>query len=421
MELSFLWGVPNLPAANLCALGFYAILAGCLHPAFRERVLTAMSHPVPTTHTVFSSLDSLRGFAAMWVFLGHTFTRTHPILYGEPTFMRYFMSTGQKAVPIFCVLTGFLIFRSAQKLDSWPRFSGYARNRVYRILPLYVFAILLAALMLLIGLPNVTGASWSYFLFEIVPTQGIIEASQYNMILGHLWSLYVEVEFYVLAPFIVLLTGRIAKAGPFALLASLVVATIYFIFVKEFGGRETQLWLYFMFGILASVLVDQFGKRIPPIAGTALVLIGIVMLMADIRGYDWGSTLSGRSWGNAGNTVGLGVATVLIVIGVVTDRLVNKLLSFQPLRIVGIISYSLFVLHPFYLYANFYPVGLAAQNLVPVTFTKTGPMMPSAYFYLVFIPGMIFVSMLGYAFVERVFLARRSMPGPHEEKFQRTI
>lgn len=418
MELSLIWGaVPDLPAANFCALSFYLLLAACLHRPLRHRVLAALSHPVPTTHTVFSALDALRGFAAMWVFLGHTYTRVPTLLRDEPDVLRYAMSSGQKAVPIFCVLTGFLIFRSAQQLNSWPKFTGYARNRVYRIFPLYVFAIILAGVMLVAGFPQVTAAPLYLFFFELIPLQGIIEAQNYDLLLGHLWSLYVEVEFYILAPFIVLLTARIAKGGLGILISSLIAATIYFIFIKEFGGREAQLWIYFIFGILASVLVDSFGKRLSPIAGTFILAAGIILLIIDGIGFDWASAMTSRVWGVAGYTVGLGLGTMLIVIGIVTDRFANRLLSFRPFRILGIVSYSLFVLHPFYLYANFHPLGLVAQNLTQDSFTSTSPTMPFAYFVLIFIPGMIFIAMLGYIFIERPFLARRSMPGVREAKF----
>jgi exopolysaccharide production protein ExoZ len=305
------------------------------------------------------------------------------------------------------VLTGFLIFRSVQKIDSWDRFTQYASNRTYRILPLYVFAVGSIALLSAFGFSNATSAEPFHFIFAPLPLQGIIEPMSYNVVLGQLWSLYVEIEFYMLAPFIVLLSASLAKKGTGAVLGVLFVTIIWFLFIKEYGGREAQLWVFFFFGILASVIIDTYGGKIPPLIGTGLIVVGVCLIGGYWLSLGWISETYGQHATQRLLGVLIGVGTTMVVIGSIVDKWGSRILSFRPMRILGTVSYSMFILHTLYLYANFYPIGILPGSLTPEKISADTQSFSLLYFSLVFVSSMIFVAMIGYALIERPFLNLR--------------
>ena len=161
------------------------------------------------------SLQILRGFAAISVLVTHVFQGTNYKPFGE-----YFLS-GQYGVDIFFVLSGFLIYLTVKENANAI---GYAKKRVFRIYPLYVFAFLLYVISdtgkyqlgdeIITYIQNITMLPWN-------------KAIGYNsLVIGVAWSTVFEVFFYFLF-FIVVLT-KISKRWmliilPFIFLVSQVI------------------------------------------------------------------------------------------------------------------------------------------------------------------------------------------------------
>jgi len=187
------------------------------------------------------------------------------------------------------------------------------------------------------------------------------------------------------------------------------------------GPREFSLWKYFVFGILAAELIDHHSLK--PLPATALAVVGLVFVVRDIHGgRDWiaygiiklsGGTL-GITGGHPAYTLMLGLGVTLFLVGAVRAPIFRWVMESLPLRVLGAISYSLFMWH-----------GLLVAADLPVTFDGRGtpvsigqiPLLPAWYMPLVVIPGLIAAAAFSYVLIERPFLLMRSKPevGPGAE------
>jgi peptidoglycan/LPS O-acetylase OafA/YrhL len=82
-----------------------------------------------------TKLEALRGFAALYVFLGHVFK-------GHSKFLDLALSFGQEAVMLFFLLSGFVIYYSSHAKPD-ESFRDYFARRWIRIYPIFVLALLL--------------------------------------------------------------------------------------------------------------------------------------------------------------------------------------------------------------------------------------------------------------------------------------
>lgn len=154
------------------------------------------------TPTRIPSLDGLRAISILLVLHGHLLA-TRNYLRPEPQL--WLGDTGNLGVRVFFVISGFLITTLLlQERANTGRIDikQFYLRRAFRIFPAfyaYVAALLVA---------SITG-SWN------VPTRDLIHASTYtiNFVsdrswqVGHLWSLAVEEQFYLLWPALLLLFG----------------------------------------------------------------------------------------------------------------------------------------------------------------------------------------------------------------------
>ena len=135
------------------------------------------------------SLDGLRAISIVLVLISHSQRPgTHPFW-----FQLLFLHA-DLGVRVFFVISGFLITTILQKEPSLKRFYFH---RARRILP--AFVVFLAAAMLL-GAPK---ADWPYIF-----TWTVNFDPHPAWMIGHLWSLSVEEQFYILWPLAIAFTGR---------------------------------------------------------------------------------------------------------------------------------------------------------------------------------------------------------------------
>lgn len=137
----------------------------------------------------------------------------------------YFLG-GRSCVECFFVISGYLIFKS---WDSTPSLSKYMEKRARRILPAYIFVVLLCALSLctLSSLPlseyfsnldvyKYIGAHVLFLGFLQNTLPGVFEKNLQQYVNGPLWTIKIEVMFYVCVPLVAMLATRVRRAPLFA-------------------------------------------------------------------------------------------------------------------------------------------------------------------------------------------------------------
>jgi peptidoglycan/LPS O-acetylase OafA/YrhL len=165
------------------------------------------------------AVEGMRACAAMGVVVTHVAFQTgHSSAAVGRLFGRFDL-----AVAVFFALSGFLLWRghaaAARDLGSRPRTGHYLRSRVVRIMPAYVVAVV----VILSLLPDADHASPTVWLANLTLTQIYVPLTLTGG-LTQMWSLSVEVSFYLALPIFALLARRLpvgARVPAIAALAAL--------------------------------------------------------------------------------------------------------------------------------------------------------------------------------------------------------
>jgi peptidoglycan/LPS O-acetylase OafA/YrhL len=179
------------------------LLAIAATPLFRA----ADSPPIPTSNRI-SSFDGLRGFLALSVFFHHTavyhdYLRTG--IWRSPT-SRFYLLLGPAGVSMFFMITGHLFYSQLLKEKGRPNWKKLYIGRIFRIIPLYWFAVVLVVLGVLVHTHGHLNVSPIQFFFEIVRwslgalfPEAPINASDftYRITLYVTWTLRFEWFFYL--------------------------------------------------------------------------------------------------------------------------------------------------------------------------------------------------------------------------------
>jgi len=380
----------DFPIATVSSAAFYALLLCFAFPGTRGVVTRIFAHPIPPHQSYLYGFDTLRGFAAALVAIGHCWWATYPVFaktQGQFPFLAY----GAKGVPIFAVLSGFLIYRSALgSIQSIEKLRAYAIRRFFRIYPVYALAVILCFLTgQYVDGPytSVTSAFFAdLFALNVFDWPGFANPPA--------WSLYVEIAFYAFLPIMVLVVPR-KWVVQFCLVGIVVMI------LADYESRVFALWRYFLVGIVAA----ELSPRIKPFPSLLLFCSGLILFVIDFRGinYDWVAKLGIGRLHQDGMSIGLGLACGLMFASLPNLTLIGRALNVAPLRMIGVISYSVYLTHFFYIKANFPEIGL---------FTKLGtqpmydqfsrlPMYSQWYLPLVFFPGVFFWGAVSFLLIER--------------------
>ena len=181
----------------------------------------ALVPPPPETAQTFPALDAMRAVGALCVLTTHTaFWSGDYLHHGTAGAVLARLDVG---VAIFFVLSGFLLSRgwiiNAADTAPSPRAAPYLWKRGLRILPVYVVTVILALTFVRANDDASFGDWLSTMLFL-----DVYHGDGFPAGLTQMWSLSVEVSFYVALPLLMwALVGR--RLRPRRILAGLVVLT----------------------------------------------------------------------------------------------------------------------------------------------------------------------------------------------------
>src|SRR5262249_1339094 len=206
----------NASNNNVCASGMHdysALAIRCCYPSMDLRNMptqTVTTASVPSSDARFTfrhipELDGFRGLAVLVVVAGHYLEFRLP--HRNP----YFATLDKLGVLLFFVLSGFLITglldreRSATTKISFGNF--YIRRALRLALALLLF---LATVVILIRLGSITDVSRIEILECLFYVRNFFGRS---LSLGHIWSLSLEEQFYLLWPWVFSLLPLRRSAG----------------------------------------------------------------------------------------------------------------------------------------------------------------------------------------------------------------
>jgi peptidoglycan/LPS O-acetylase OafA/YrhL len=307
-----------------------------------------------------AALDGIRGLAALGVWLLHVGGNTG-VIYRDG--MLAWMTTRLGiAVPIFFVLSGLLLYRPFARavLDGGPPPSTgrYLWRRVLRVFPAYWLVVALA-------LWAWSSPDWYDWLTWLLMLQNYTEQGRPPDGLYQMWTMPIELAFYLLLPLLAWALGRWARRGapasrPVRLLGGLAVLPVVSLATVVAGHVADQpqfaLWLphhlvYFAAGMAMAVLSVWIGRSraLDSLAPQLLVLALLLfaLLSTELAGPRTLSlpTLSQSLWRMVLETA---VAVLVVAPFALAPRggsLRYRLLGNPVSAYLGRISYSVFLWH----------------------------------------------------------------------------
>ena len=218
---------------------------------------------VKSRHNVRNDIQGLRALAVLAVIIFHT---NHNWLPG-----------GFVGVDIFFVISGFLISSIIlhQKNNSTFSFKQFYQNRVKRIVPAYLF--LLIIISLCVAVPFTT-QDFGFFKDSLIKSLyfssnqyfagfgDYFAPNSYELPLLHTWSLAVEMQFYLLLPALIIFSPtRHLKVIISALIFTL---TLYAIYLIHFNDSTTKAYFSLVTRI-PEFLVGSFLALMPLVPKTS--------------------------------------------------------------------------------------------------------------------------------------------------------
>lgn len=310
-------------------------------------------HVSPSVNRDYDFIDGLRGVAILMVVFAHHFY-VNPNSGSVVRYLGCLLDTGACGVTLFYALSGFLISwpfwkrKAAGAASAMPR--GYFQRRFWKIYPPLLLSVLIFVPIyssvsndwsfVKLGLQWLTG--WAF----VIPVSGKMNPA--------MWTLVVEVQFYVTLPLLFLCLNRVSAKTTFGLITALffLVPLVFRLVTKQVPTFIPNIDPHypapldvFAFGILIAGL-ENFGwiKKTWVWVGVAGFLLWPLALLA-VSWMMFNPEM--RTFGmNELVQAGLRVGAACLLFFIANPRHVFARLLCAPwLRWCGIISYEWYLLH----------------------------------------------------------------------------
>jgi len=334
----------------------------------------------PSSGKNITSLDGLRGLAALIIVADHTIGQV--------------IGIGAIGVWLFMALSGFLLAKPFVKHPenalSLQYMTHFFSRRIRRIVPLYY------AYLTVIFLMNMRyDEAFRHFMF----LQGD----------GVLWVINQEMVFYLSVPFIMAMNYLLFRGRPWLIIAGLAVLTFLSnkYLTREvfslYGMNRQDLLLFagiFLSGMMSSYLYygvylhsrlnQVWHERVNRQVFSWIGLVLLVGFLLGTTGTMWGiKSIPGLTYYQ---WYGIAAAIFIFCIIGADNTILDRLLSLIPLRAIGIVSFSVYVLHP-----------VIMKTLRSGIEHYTGIFVTGIPMFILTITAAYIVSCFTYAFIERPF------------------
>lgn len=288
--------------------------------------------------------DGLRAISFLLVFASHKVPLSHPDAFGDV------------GVWTFFVLSGFLITRilaqaredaeAGRTTASWGLARFYLR-RTARIFPVY-YALLGVALLISLAVPIDHFWAAEKLAYASYTTNILIAyRDAWPGDFGHLWSLAVEEQFYLLFAPLALLTPR--RRTALLCLAFIAVALVTKVAMELGGASSTAIDVnsvinFGLLGLGGLVGLAAGVRRLPSwlVGGPAqaATLVALVAIPAIFGAWR-------ETWLVYAKVIGLLAALLVFQIAAAQKTFLVAILEAAPLRLLGRISYATYLFHHF--------------------------------------------------------------------------
>jgi peptidoglycan/LPS O-acetylase OafA/YrhL len=340
-------------------------------------------------HKTIASMEGLRGFATLLVFIVHYAAQTGAWVPKDgftSELIFYLRFLGATGVDLFFVLSGYLIY--GMLLNRKLTVYSYIKRRVRRIYP--TFLVMLALYLILSflfpsesKLPDGVSSTVVYIVQNILMLPGMFNIEP---IMTVAWTLSYEVFFYIISPIMIFSLHLREWKSKHRVVLLLLLSVIGF-YVSYLGIFHVELMMF----ISGMIIFELKEYRFTFLKDKALYVLLITFLLmlyiryADVSHYSWYVTI----------VMFFGYGFVCLDTFDEKSPL-GRFFSLLAWRWYGNMSYSYYLIH-----------GITLKFLFMILPFILAPSGEDAWvFYLLFIPCFILTlvsSVLLYALVEKPF------------------
>ena len=245
-----------------------------------------------------SEINSLRGLLALYVLFYHTKVYSW---YRESDLLNFFLN-GRLAVDVFIIISGFVIFYLLKNKNE--PYKPYITRRFFRIYPIYIVLFFASLIISPLALENALHLSvydqsasdlfithigeWNSFkltnivshlvmLHGVIPQ--IIVPNGSEAFLVPAWSISLEWQFYLLAPFMFYLTRR--KLVIFVIIVIICLLVRPFVPGSKHGAFLLQHIEFFFYGIITFCIFERVyrNRYLTQLQFFALLLFSVYLVI----------------------------------------------------------------------------------------------------------------------------------------------
>ena len=340
------------------------------------------------------SIDGLRGYLALGVFIEHS---ANWYLYRKtglwlPLKSNLYQSLGNIGIMFFFMITGFLfwsrLIRDENTSLDWVKL--YIA-RLLRLTPLYFFVVSIILLIVFIKthfiirekISSLLTEIFQWYSFTIGGRPNINGLKDTSIICGVVWTLPYEWLFYISLPFM----GLFFRKHNQYLSSLIALIGIIFLYIVMHLSKDVwfsyspQLLSAFLGGIFVAYIVKLKASEILKNSFFSWISILILCLIFYLTTDPW-------------NTIGI-IACSFIFLVIASGNSFFGILTLKSSRVLGEISYSIYLIHPLLLFSLF-------EFLMP---QKT-PIRPTTHWLSIFllIPFLILCCYFTYTKIEYPFI-----------------
>lgn len=330
------------------------------------------------------SMEGLRGFAVFLVFLVHYVSLATPWISADSTLaaaMHQLHTLGSTGVDLFFVLSGYLIYGSL--MGRAQGFLPFIRRRIVRIYPAFCAVFALYLLMSVLfpqesRIPPAAGDAWMYICQNFLLLPGLFDIAPMITVA---WSLSYEMFFYLALPAAFILLRVRERSSAWRVAVFLVLAATVAVSYALYGGHVRMIM--FIAGMLLHEALRDGSIAVPRSSLVAALLgAGLLGMTAPIPGH-------------LAHTVKIVILACIIFIVCYAcfsrpAAGLSRSFSWTPLRWLGNMSYSYYLIHGLALKAGFMLLAFALPTVehellfflaaMPLMFGLT--LLPSAALFL---------------------------------------
>ncbi len=272
----------------------------------------------------------------------------------------YYFSGGYLGVDIFFVISGYLIFKIIYKEIKNNNFNYFVFlfKRARRILPILIFAIIIFKILIFDNLishiekNNFINESIfsSLFISNIYYYYNNIGYGDLEQFFKHTWSLGVEEQFYLFIPLLSLFIISISKNKYFILVFFILISFLslglasYYLdsnYNFVFFNTLTRAW-ELLLGVIVFLVEINFQKNN---SNKLIYLKSFISFISFIFLLTYIFFIADISMHPSFYTLLPLTCVCIILLMNERDTFLFKILSFKPMRFIGIISYSIYIWH----------------------------------------------------------------------------